>query len=86
MYRLRASVDGGEERVFDVHERPFLECAPGRHQVMVALGDFLGKLSLVRLLTKHTMEVNVEPGTITEICLHRGDGDWALSETGKRPA
>ena len=84
MYRLRVSIDGGEEQVFGVHERPLIECAPGEHDVMVALGDFLGRLSLVRFLTKHHMKVTVEPGKITEICLHGGQGDWTLSETGKR--
>ena len=85
MYRLRVSLDGGEEQVFAVHERPILECAPGDHEVMVALGDFLGRLSIVRFLTKETMKVTVEPGHVTEVCLHGGAGDWTLSETGKRP-
>src|SRR5579864_4136560 len=69
MYRLRVAIDGGEEQVFGVHEHPVIPCAPGEHDVMVALGDFLGKLSIVRFLTKHTIRVRVEPGQITEVSL-----------------
>jgi len=48
MYRLRVALDGGEEQVFGVHERPLLECAPDDHEVTLALGDFLGKLPVRR--------------------------------------
>jgi hypothetical protein len=85
MYRLRIAIDGGEEQVFGVHERPIIACVPGEHDVMVALGDFLGKLSIVRFLTKHTIRVRVEPGQVTEVSLQGGAGDWTLSEIGKHP-
>lgn len=85
MYRMRVAIDGGEELVFGVHERPVIECSPGEHEVMVALGDFLGKLSIVRFLTKHSIRVRVEPGQIAEVSLHGGAGDWTLSEIGKHP-
>jgi len=85
MYRLRIAIDGGEEQVFGVHERPVIACAPGDHDVMVALGDFLGKLSIVRFLTKHTIRARVEPGLITEVSLRGGGGDWTLTETGRHP-
>jgi hypothetical protein len=52
---------------------------------MVALGDFLGKLSIVRFLTKHTIRVRVEPRQITEASLQGGAGDWTLAEIGKHP-
>lgn len=84
-YRLRVAIDDGKEQAFPVGERPFLECAPGEHKVMVALGDFLGRLSLVRLLTKHTLQVTVEDGHVTEVALTGGPGNWTLVEAGKRP-
>lgn len=71
--------------MFGVHEHPVIACATGEHDVMVALGDFLGKLSVVRFLTKHTIHVRVEPDQVTEVSLQGGAGDWTLSEVGRRP-
>src|SRR5262245_35494869 len=72
-YRLRVALDGGEEQVFLVHERPVLKCEPGVHRVTVALGGAIyGRYSFYRLLTRRTLKVEVEPGRITEVCLRVG--------------
>jgi hypothetical protein len=69
MYRIKVSLDGATQE-FPLPGPHFVACAPGDHALSVALGDFLGPLSLTAALTRKTIPVSVGPGEVVTVRLH----------------
>jgi hypothetical protein len=69
MYKIKVTLDGVK------HELPLpgphvLECGPGEHDLTVAIGDFLGPLSLTAALTRKSIQVTVPAGKVVKVRLH----------------
>jgi hypothetical protein len=66
-------VDGVETKVpwTEFFESPdhshFVECAPGEHELSIAVGDFLGHASIGAAISRVKATVTVQPGKATKV-------------------
>ena len=86
-YRLEVTLDGESSRLAPLGSH-FLPCAPGEHTLTVALGDFLGKMSLSKRITRISLDVHVDEGQVTVLRLRWPNGldHLHIDEVTTRPA
>ena len=72
MYEIRANIDGLTHH-FPMDGRHMVECPPGEHAVILAVGDKVtGAMSARAMLTRTELRVQVVAGEVTEVTITMG--------------